>query len=199
MVRPTSQLQLPSLYILNVEASDDPSETDRLGERATPGRWSCGRRRLSGATQSRPRRREPTYLIPVRTVQCFLDHDDKAGRPNSPPPPCFQDRLPMSCPTPLACRLLYGRLSGSIEVVGTSVWREDTHMEILLPSVFRARETLMGRWVYDYVGYLVPIWPNGVDKRAAIVGSVIRTVPHNNGQARAGYVASFIAVKQVYA
>ena len=72
-------------------------------------------------------------------------------------------------------------------------------MEILSPSVFRGRETLMGemglrlRWIF------VPIWPNGVDQRAAIVGSVIRTVPHNNGQARAGYVASFIAVKQVYA
>jgi hypothetical protein len=54
------------------------------------------------------------------------------------------------------------------------------------------------RWVYDYVGYLVPIWPNGVDQSAAIAGSVIRTIPHSNGQARAGYVASFIAVKQVW-
>jgi hypothetical protein len=51
-------------------------------------------------------------------------------------------------------------------------------------------------WVYDYVGYLVPIWPNGVDQRPALVGSVIRTVPHSNGQAKAGYIASFIAVKQ---
>jgi hypothetical protein len=51
-------------------------------------------------------------------------------------------------------------------------------------------------WVYDYVGYLVPIWPNGVEQRPAIVGSVIRTVPHSSGQAKAGYVASFIAVKQ---
>jgi hypothetical protein len=49
-------------------------------------------------------------------------------------------------------------------------------------------------WIYDYVGYLIPNWPNGVDQRAAIVGSVIRTVPHNG--AAAGYVASFIAVKQ---
>ena len=51
-------------------------------------------------------------------------------------------------------------------------------------------------WVYDYVGYLVPIWPNGVDQRPAIVGSIVRTLPHSNGQAKAGYVASFIAVKQ---
>jgi hypothetical protein len=42
-------------------------------------------------------------------------------------------------------------------------------------------------WVYDYTGYLVPPWPNGVDQRPAIVGSVIRTVPHSGGQAAAGF------------
>lgn len=52
------------------------------------------------------------------------------------------------------------------------------------------------RWVYDYLGYLVPNWPNGIAQRAAIVGSIIRTVAHSNGQAPAGFVASFIAVKQ---
>jgi len=51
-------------------------------------------------------------------------------------------------------------------------------------------------WIYDYLGYLVPNWPNGVDQRAAIVGSVIRTVPHSGGKAKAGVVASFIAVKE---
>ena len=51
-------------------------------------------------------------------------------------------------------------------------------------------------WVYDYLCYLVPNWPNGVDQRAAFVGSVIRTVPHSNGQAKAGYVASVVAVKR---
>ena len=48
-------------------------------------------------------------------------------------------------------------------------------------------------WVYDYVAYLVPRWPNGVGQRPALVGSLIRTVPHDG--AAAGYVASFIAVK----
>lgn len=51
-------------------------------------------------------------------------------------------------------------------------------------------------WIYDYLGYLVPTWPDGVDQVPAIVGSIIRTVPHSGGQARAGVVAQWIAVRQ---
>ena len=51
------------------------------------------------------------------------------------------------------------------------------------------------KWIYDYQGYLVPDWPDGVDQVAAIVGSVIRTIPHSGGQARAGVVCSFYAVR----
>jgi len=51
-------------------------------------------------------------------------------------------------------------------------------------------------WVYSYRGYVVPSWPNGVDQIDALVGSIIRDVPHSGGQAKAGYVASFYAVRQ---
>lgn len=56
-------------------------------------------------------------------------------------------------------------------------------------------------WIYDYIGYLAREWPNGVDQRPAIVGSIVRTIPHPtgpNGQstAPAGFVAQWIAVKQ---
>ena len=51
-------------------------------------------------------------------------------------------------------------------------------------------------WVYDYMGFLSPHWPNGDGQRPAIVGTIVRTVPHSNGQAKAGYVASWIAVRQ---
>jgi hypothetical protein len=50
--------------------------------------------------------------------------------------------------------------------------------------------------IYNYIGYLVPIWPDGVEQRTVIVGSAIRTVPHNDGKATAGFVASWIAVKR---
>ena len=55
------------------------------------------------------------------------------------------------------------------------------------------------QWVYDYVGYVVRPWPNGVNQRMAMVGSIVRTVPHSSGTggtAPAGVVCSWIAVKQ---
>jgi FtsP/CotA-like multicopper oxidase with cupredoxin domain/peroxiredoxin len=62
---------------------------------------------------------------------------------------------------------------------------------------FQGKGTVGGEeWVYDYLGYLVPPWPNGVDQRPAIVGTIVRTVPHSGGTATAGYVAQWIAVKQ---
>lgn len=52
------------------------------------------------------------------------------------------------------------------------------------------------RWVYDYHGCLAPHWPNGVDQRPAIVGTIVRTAPHSGGQAQAGLVASWYAARQ---
>ena len=56
-------------------------------------------------------------------------------------------------------------------------------------------------WIYDYIGWLVPVWPNSTptQQRPAIVGSVVRTIPHSNGNggvAPAGVVASFYAVRE---
>ena len=48
-------------------------------------------------------------------------------------------------------------------------------------------------WEYDYYAALAHHWPSGVDQRPALVGSVLRAKSH--GSAKAGYVASFIAVK----
>ncbi len=57
------------------------------------------------------------------------------------------------------------------------------------------------QWVYDYSGYVVPPWPSGIDQRPAIVGSIVRTVPHTDGSGNgvvhpAGVVASWFAVWQ---
>jgi hypothetical protein len=66
---------------------------------------------------------------------------------------------------------------------------------------FQGKGTVGGeQWIYDYTGFVVPPWPNGIDQRPAIVGSVIRTIPHSGGGAGtvapAGVVCSFYAVRQ---
>ena len=53
--------------------------------------------------------------------------------------------------------------------------------------------TSTDKWVYQYQGYLVPDWAEGVNQTPAIVGTVIRTIPHGSG--KAGVVVSFVAVK----
>ena len=54
-------------------------------------------------------------------------------------------------------------------------------------------------WIYDYTGYVLKAWPNGVNQVPAMVGSIIRTIPHSSGSggtAPAGVVCSWIAVWQ---
>lgn len=49
-------------------------------------------------------------------------------------------------------------------------------------------------WEYDYHAQLAYQWPTGVNQVPALVGTVMRAKAHDGGAA--GYVASFIAVKQ---
>lgn len=54
-------------------------------------------------------------------------------------------------------------------------------------------------WIYAYRGYYVPRWPNGVNQRPAMVGSIVRVIPHPGGSGGlhpAGVVASWYAVQQ---
>lgn len=64
---------------------------------------------------------------------------------------------------------------------------------------FRGKGVVGGEeWIYDYVGYYVSPWPNGVDQRPAIVGTICRAIPHSSGSggvAPAGVVAQWIAVR----
>ena len=54
-------------------------------------------------------------------------------------------------------------------------------------------------WIYDYLGYAVKPWPNGINQVPAMTGSIVRTIPHSSGSggtAPAGVVCSWIAVWQ---
>ncbi|WP_414588465.1 hypothetical protein [Scytonema sp. PCC 10023] len=57
------------------------------------------------------------------------------------------------------------------------------------------KETATAGWVYNYSGILVPNWPDGDNQRPTIVGTVIRTLPHEP-ERLAGQTYSFIAVNQ---
>ena len=90
-----------------------------------------------------------------------------------------------------------GKIGGSLGGPGWSLSLDGTATGDT-PSTLRwqGRGMIGGEeWVYDYLGYLVPDWPNGIAQIDTIVGSIIRTVPHSNGQAPAGYTATFFAVR----
>lgn len=91
-----------------------------------------------------------------------------------------------------------GKLAGTL---GGTGWSLDLAGAVTEGDPVKLRwqgQGLIGgeNWVYDYLGYVVPSWPNGIDQKDAIVGSIIRTVPHSGGTAKAGLVASWYAVRQ---
>jgi hypothetical protein len=114
------------------------------------------------------------------------------------------------------CETLQGLFFGQAELVidafapgdfrGRLIFEPGAEMALIGASSFGNPFTIrfQGRgdtpptaeFVYDYVGYLVPVWPHGVDQRPALVGSIVRTEPHSGGAAEPGFVASWIAVKQ---
>lgn len=62
-------------------------------------------------------------------------------------------------------------------------------------KAFGVEGTKTAGWIYEYRGYLLPTWYNGIDQATAIAGTVIRVVEHGP-QSPAGVVASFVAVKK---
>jgi hypothetical protein len=96
--------------------------------------------------------------------------------------------------------------AGLTGTIGGPGWSLALHGSFGLGSPMQLRVQGRGlvngeEWVYDYIGWLVPIWPNSTAalQRPAIVGSVVRTVPHASsagGVSPAGVVGSFYAVAQ---
>lgn len=89
--------------------------------------------------------------------------------------------------------------------IGGSDWSLNLHGSFGYGSPMQVRfqgRGLVGteEWVYDYIGWLVPVWPNSNAQlqRPAIVGSIVRTVPHSGDGGTvhpAGVVASWYAVR----
>lgn len=95
------------------------------------------------------------------------------------------------------------RLSGTI---GGPGWSLDLHGSLAYGTPMEARFQGQGivsgsEWIYGYVAWLVPVWPNSTValQTAALVGSVTRVIPHpssGGGVSPAGVVASFYCAHQ---
>jgi hypothetical protein len=99
-------------------------------------------------------------------------------------------------------QILKGTIGGtgwSLALKGAREYGNPMHVRFQGKGIVGGEE-----WIYDYDGYLVPAWPNGVQQVPAMVGSIVRTVPHSGGAPKgggpppinpAGVVASWYAVK----
>ena len=99
-------------------------------------------------------------------------------------------------------QLLKGTIGGSgwsLALKGAREYGNPMHVRFQGKGIVGGEE-----WIYDYDGYLVPAWPNGVQQVPAMVGSIVRTVPHSGSTPKgggpppinpAGVVASWYAVK----
>jgi hypothetical protein len=100
-----------------------------------------------------------------------------------------------------APELLVGTIGGggwSLDLHGSRSYGSPAQVRFQGKGIVRGAE-----WIYDYIGWLVPVWPSSDQSLQvpAIVGSVTRTIPHPTGKddkaiAPAGVVASFYAVRQ---
>ena len=101
-----------------------------------------------------------------------------------------------------AMQLLQGTIGGSgwsLTLKGAREYGNPMHVRFQGKGIIGGEE-----WIYDYDGYLVPAWPNGVQQVLAMVGSIVRTVPHSGSPPKgggpapvhpAGVVASWYAVR----
>lgn len=100
---------------------------------------------------------------------------------------------------PAAMQKLDGRIYGpgwQLELSGSINYGDPFSLRFQGKGVVGGAE-----WIYNYLGYLVPDWINGEQQVPAIIGSIVRVIPHPTGAngkstAPAGVVAQWIAVKQ---
>lgn len=99
---------------------------------------------------------------------------------------------------PAAMQVFDGRIYGpgwQLELSGSINYGDPFSMR------FQGKGLVGGaEWVYNYLGYLVPDWMNGEKQVPAIIGSIVRAIPHPTGPndkstAPEGVVAQWIAVK----
>jgi hypothetical protein len=132
----------------------------------------------------------PGFFQGAWTYRSFLNHADISVEPNE---------LLFGRATIELAEAGDGRITGTIGGEGWSLALEgDASYHPGGASVrLQGTGTLGGEpWVYDYFGFALPGWSNGVGQVPGIAGTIVRTVAHHGGQAKAGDTATFYAVRQ---
>jgi hypothetical protein len=83
--------------------------------------------------------------------------------------------------------------SGNLTMSGKIIYTDEHVSSFELQGTGVAGTGTAG-WIYNYSGFIVPQWKQGVNQIDALVGSVVRSVDH--GQSKAGVVASFYMVRR---
>jgi hypothetical protein len=97
---------------------------------------------------------------------------------------------------------------GKDSIAGILYWADNPKQGLNITGKYYYQDTvtcysLMGTgtaalgtpgWQYDYKGTIVSQWPNGIKQADVLVGSAIRTKPHNG--APAGFVATTYMVRR---
>ena len=101
--------------------------------------------------------------------------------------------ITVTSPTLFRATLDFGGGSG-MDLFGEIVAGAGVNPDVLIMTGTGRAGTGTEGWVYQYKGYVVPQWSEAVNQVPTIVGTTIRTIPHN-GQP-AGLTASVVIVRE---
>ncbi len=136
------------------------------------------------------------YLNGDWTYRSFINNPEEAGNdPQKALALIFGEgklTINVTSPTLFKAVLDFGGGAG-MDLYGEIVPSAGVSPEILIITGTGREGTSTDKWVYQYKGYVVPQWSEAVDQVPTIVGTVIRTIPHNGG--KAGVTASFVIVR----
>lgn len=81
-----------------------------------------------------------------------------------------------------------------MDLVGEVIAGDGAHPLVATAKGRGRPNSSIADYAYDYIFYAVPAWPNAVDQRPALVGTVVRAA--DRGTAKKGVTASTITVRR---
>ena len=138
-----------------------------------------------------------TVLTGVWTYRSFVNNPTPVNTPDDAMKLIFgEGELTIQSASPATgfhATLSFG--GDAIMDLAGDVTAEDKNHPLVATAKGKGRpNSSIADYAYDYIFYAVPAWPNGVNQRSALVGTVIRAADH--GTAKKGVVASTVTVRR---